>query len=33
MPGFKLWSIDTPNVYTLAVNGYATRFDSVISAS
>lgn len=26
VPGFKLWSIDTPNVYTLAVNGYATRF-------
>lgn len=26
MPGFKLWSVETPNVYTLSVNGFATRF-------
>lgn len=26
VPGFKLWSVETPNVYTLSVNGFATRF-------
>ena len=26
VPGFKLWSVDTPNVYTLTVGGYSTRF-------
>ena len=26
VPGFKLWSVDTPNVYTLTVGGFSTRF-------
>lgn len=26
VPGFKLWSVDAPNVYELTVDGYRTRF-------
>ena len=26
VPGFKLWSIDTPNVYTLVADGHAVHF-------
>ena len=26
VPGFKLWSLDTPNVYQLTADGFATRF-------
>jgi len=26
VPGFKLWSVDVPNVYSVTVDGHATRF-------